>query len=185
MPTGRIWIDWRLVCFAAMFAVAAPGQAVVAELPIVARIMFAVVGMLAWWYLFRCVADTLGRRILRQSLPVPVLAPWVLFTGSFYLHGLLLGLAWRGCRVGEPGFVLLHVLIGATVAGVAGAVTWGALLLWPKVRRTAVPVLGAVVVVVALLWPAMAVWHLVTGPAGGLCGPDGVPGWWPAILPLG
>jgi hypothetical protein len=75
LSTGRIWIDWRLVCFAAMFAVGAPGQAVVADVPIVVRVIAAVVGMLAWWYLFRCVADTLGRRILPQSRPVLVPVP--------------------------------------------------------------------------------------------------------------
>lgn len=72
-----------------------------ADVPIPARIVLAAIGLLAWWYLFRCLADTLGRRILRRTRPAPVLAPWGLFTGSFCLHGLLLGLGWRGCRVGE------------------------------------------------------------------------------------
>lgn len=182
---GRIWIEWRLVCFAVMFAVGAPGQATVADIPILARIVLAAIGLLAWWYLFRCLADTWGSRILRGSRPATVLVPWLVFTGSFYTHGLLLGLAWRDCRVGEPGFAMLHVLISAAVVGAAGAVTWGALLRATEGRRTVVPVLGAAALVVTLLWPAMAVWHLVEGPAGGLCGPDGIPGWWPTILPVG
>ncbi|MER5207721.1 hypothetical protein [Streptomyces sp. NPDC002825] len=171
--------------FAVIVAVGAPGQATVADIPIAARIVLAAIGLLAWWYLFRCMADTWGTRIFDGSRPASVLAPWLVFTGAFYAHGLLLGQAWRDCRPDEPGFALLDVLITGAIAGAAGAATWGGLLRTTEGRRPVAPVLGAAVLVVVLIWPAMVAWHLVADSAGGACAPDGIPAWWPALLPVG
>ncbi|MFD6325509.1 hypothetical protein ACFWOL_22145 [Streptomyces sp. NPDC058442] len=97
----------------------------------------------------------------------------------------MLGLAWRDCHADEPGFAMLHVLISATVVGAAGVATWGTLLHRAEGGRPVVRAFSTAVLVVALLWPAMVVWNLVTGPSEGLCGPTGIPGWWPSILPVG
>ncbi|MFI1222767.1 MULTISPECIES: hypothetical protein [unclassified Streptomyces] len=62
---GGIWIDWRLVGLAALGAVGGPGGAVLGDLPVVARCVLAAIGLLAWWYLCRCAADTWGARFAR------------------------------------------------------------------------------------------------------------------------
>jgi hypothetical protein len=182
---GRIWIEWRLVCFAAMFAVGAPGQAVVADIPIPARLVLAALGLLAWWYLFRCLADTWAGRFLRRDGQAAPLTPWLVFVGAFYATGLPLGRAWRDCRVGEVGTNMVHVLVSATAVGLAGVATWAAVRRATDGSRGLIPVCAALIVALALLWPAMAVWHLLAGSAGDACAPDTIPGWWPSWMPIG
>ncbi|MFC9249703.1 hypothetical protein ACFT7S_38375 [Streptomyces sp. NPDC057136] len=182
---GRIWIDWRLVCLAAMVAVGAPGQAVVEEIGPPARLVLAVIGLFAWWYLFRCLADGWGSRLLRRDGREPSLAPWLVFVLCFYAHGLLLGHVWRDCGVGEPGSTLLHVLVSSTVMGLAGVAAWIRLSGPPDAQRVLVPAVGVLALAVLLLWPAMAVWHLLAGSTGQACAPGDVPAWWPALLPIG
>ncbi|GGS54772.1 hypothetical protein [Streptomyces badius] len=185
---GGIWIDWRLVGLAALGAVGGPGAAVMGDLPVVARCVLAVVGLLAWWYLFRCAADTWGARFARQDGAAhPAAALWLLFVVSFYLHAALLGAAWRACDGGEQGANLIHVLTSSALVGLASlAVRLGVVRRAargrPAGRRS---VTGALLFAVLALWPAMAVWHGLAGAGGAPCGPDAIPGWWPSWLPLG
>lgn len=182
---GRFWVDYRLVLIAAIAAIAGPGQAVAADIGVVSRSLFAGLGLLAWWYLYRCLSETWALRFIRRDGSEPSLIPWLVFTGSFYTNGLLLGLAWRECRVGEAGTNMVHVLVSATLVGFAGVAVWGALRALSDGRRALLTVLTAFAFSLTLLWPAMVVWHLLAGSSGSACAPDNIPGWWPSWLPIG
>lgn len=190
---GRIFIDWRLVCFAIMGAVGAPGVAVTGDLPIVSRIVLAAVGLVAWWYLFRCMMDTWGAQMRNgeQGESRSVGAPWLIFVLVFYLHGLLLGQAWQTCQTGQPGTNMVHVLASSAIAAVACVLTWAAATRTGSGsggevagRRDGFAVIGAFGLAVALLWPAMAIWHGLSGPHPASCEAAGIPVWWPSWLPI-
>lgn len=193
MARGRVFMDWRLVCFAVIGAVGAPGGAVTGNLPVVSRVVLAIIGLVAWWYLFRCLADTWGIwvRHREQGRSGSVAIPWLVFVAVFYLHGLLLGQAWQVCQTGQSGTIMAHVLASSVIAAVTCVLSWAAITRtrgnrWGEIMdsRDVVAVVGTFGVAVVLLWPAMAVWHVFAGAHPSSCGTAGIPGWWPSLLPI-
>ncbi|MFD0035479.1 hypothetical protein ACFVJK_46345 [Streptomyces sp. NPDC127172] len=160
------------------------------DLPIAARIALATFGQLTWWYLFHCLTDTWGGQVARSNDGAgSVAVPWLIFSVIFYVHGLLLGYAWRHCQAQPTGYSLTHVLVSSALVASAATLTWGMLIRFNAgaefraSRRPAPAVLGAVVMGALLLWPAIAVWHAVAVSTGSPCVPETVLPWWPSWLP--
>lgn len=182
------------------------------DLPIAARVVLAAMGQLTWWYLFRCFADIRDGLVVRHHAGVgpgsgpgsgsdpgsgsgSTIAPWVIFSVTFYAHGLLLGHAWHECQAQPTGYSLAQVLVSAAVAALAAALTWGVIGRIMNGRRhsgtvragrhSAMPaVLGALVVAVVLLWPAVAMWNGLADCTGTSESTGAVLHWWPSWLPV-
>ncbi|MFE4414716.1 hypothetical protein [Streptomyces sp. NPDC056821] len=170
---------------AVISSVAMPGVAVFHGLPIPSRIVLAALGLLAWISLFKILKNAWGDRIPFRGQPDPSGWAWVVFTASFYAHGLVLGLAWREYGDTETGLMFAHVVVSAILVAIVSVASRRALFRATDGCSTVWPVLGMFGIVLALLWPAMAVWHFLAGPAGQACELDAAPSWWPVLLPIG
>ncbi|MFC9245592.1 hypothetical protein ACFT7S_16680 [Streptomyces sp. NPDC057136] len=83
------------------------------------RLVLAVIGLLAWWYLFRCLADTWGSWILRRVGRAPSLAvaAWIGLSGSPDTQRVLvpaLGVLALAVLLLWPAMAVWHLLAGST-----------------------------------------------------------------------
>lgn len=105
---------------------------------------------------------------------------------------LLVGAAWQACDDATPGggfFLLLLFLPALFLAAWLGFVMAGILTFWapPPVRLLAGVSIAFMIGVLAVAaevpaYPA----EDYAAPAAGvssMCGPDGMPAWWPPLLP--
>ncbi|MGW5122836.1 hypothetical protein ACWEQ7_01985 [Streptomyces sp. NPDC004069] len=129
--------------------------------------------------------DAWGGRTLPRGGSTPSGWVWLVFTASFYAHGLVLGLAWRECGDRVTGLMFAHVMVSATLAAIVSVASRGPLFRAADGHSSVWPVLGVFGIVLALLWPTMAVWHHLAEAAGQACETHTVPSWWPTRLPIG
>jgi hypothetical protein len=58
---SRLLVDPRLVILAVGAAIGAPGTVLFKRMAVLDRLVWVVVGVVAWWYLYRCVKEVWAR----------------------------------------------------------------------------------------------------------------------------